>query len=281
MAISLNHQAKVATTSFLLFCFSLFLTAYSARHPEVARAGFSLIAKIQRPFQVVSNNINVTLSGFWDGYIDLRNARIENGSLKERLDTLEAYNSRLLEFKYENDRLRKLLSYSEKAQSSSIASTVISFDPSSISQSVIVDKGSLHGVNIEMPVLLGESVVGQVIAVANSSSKVLLITDPSSAVDAIVQGTRVRGIVRGTSSSSTCDLIHVEREEIVKIGDRVITSGLDEVFPKGLLIGVVSDVVREAESEFQKIEILPSVDFSKLENVLVVTSKASKQSKGE
>ena len=133
--------------------------------------------------------------------------------------------------------------------------------------------GSNQGIKVEMPVLQADNVVGQVIAVSLNSSKALLITDPSSAVDSIVQNSRVRGTVRGMQRNNLCDLQYVLPEDEVKVGDRLITAGMDKIFPKGLLIGIVNSIEKDTGSMFQKVHIKPSVDFSKLENVLIVTDK--------
>jgi rod shape-determining protein MreC len=100
---------------------------------------------------------------------------------------------------------------------------------------------------------------------------VLLITDHGSAVDAIVQASRARGVVGG-AGARFCEMRYVLPDQEVRVGDRVITSGMDLVFPKGLLIGIVSEAGRRSSSMFRSVELKPAVDFAVLENVLVVTA---------
>lgn len=270
MAATLNHRARVATTSLVLFCLSLCLTAYSARNPGVAGSGYVFLAEIQRPFQIAAWEASSAISGVWDGYINLLGVNEENRHLLERLATLEALNSRLLEHEHENERLRKLLQLAEERKFESVAANVIGFDPARISQMVIVDRGSADGITIEMPVVIGEGVVGQVITVSPNSSRILLITDPSSGVDGLVQDGRVRGVVRGTASSARSEFQYVLRDETIKIGDRVVTSGLDGIFPKGLLIGIISQVDSVNGGMFQSVQLKPIVNFDELETVLII-----------
>ncbi|MCO6432594.1 MAG: rod shape-determining protein MreC [Deltaproteobacteria bacterium] len=285
MAFSLNARARVATTSFFLFCVSLFLTAYSARNPEVAQYGFSLLAEVQRPFQLVNSSIDSNVSDLWDGYINLIGVQEENEQLRKRIAALETLNSTQLEFKHENERLRKLLGLAEQHKLTGVAANVIGYDPTVLTKTVIIDKGSTDGVEPEMPVLAGEGkegqvvdgVVGQVVEAGFNSSRVLLITDPSSAVDALVQDSRVRGVVRGSATSNNCELLYVLREDPMHVGDRIITSGMDQVFPKGLLIGAVAKLEMRKTGMFQAIEVKPTVNFDKLESVFVVTARSGVQ----
>jgi rod shape-determining protein MreC len=272
-SLKFNNQAKVATASFLLFCLSLFVTAYSAHNPEGSKVGFMLIAEAQRPFQVAVDRFLFSITSSWEEYLNLLNVKQENKALNERLSALESMNSSLLEFKSENERLRTMLKTVENRKFNVLAANVIGYDAMSYSGAIILDRGTNHGIAAEMPVVQADNIVGQIVAVSLNSSKALLITDPSSAVDGIVQNSRVRGTIRGMKRYNLCDLQYVLPEDEVKIGDRIITSGMDRIFPKGLLVGIVSTLDKDAGSMFQKIHIKPSVDFSKLENVLIITDK--------
>jgi rod shape-determining protein MreC len=116
-------------------------------------------------------------------------------------------------------------------------------------------------------------VVGQVIAVSPNSARILLMTDHSSGIDAIVQGSRIRGVVEG-SGTQMSQLRYVTREFSIKTDELVLTSGMDGVFPKGLLLGTVSAVQSSGGGMFQTVEVRPSVDFVRLEEVLILTSVA-------
>lgn len=269
MAVALNNSGKVLGTSLGLFFLSLFLTAYSARNPEIGRLGFAAVGELERPFQLVNHAAQSGVIGAWDHYVALLNVREENDRLVERVNSLEARNSRLLEFESENKRLQQLLKVTEEHKLEGVVASVIGYDPSSWLQAVVLNRGSRHGVEPGMAVLEGDGLVGQVTSVSYNSSRVLLITDPLSGVDAIVQGSRARGVVEG-NGGKTSSWRFVLKEEEVHIGDRVISSGFDGVYPKGLLIGVIVDINSKNERMFRSISIKPAVDFAKLETVLIV-----------
>lgn len=208
----------------------------------------------------------------WHDYFALMGVRTENVSLKERLSTLEEQNSKYMELESENSRLRNLLGIVQESNLKGVASRVIGHDPSNWTEVLTIDVGREDGVQAGMPVLDGSGVVGQVVGVGGSSSRVLLLTDHASGIDAIVQGSRTRGVIAG--DGDTCDLAYVLSDEEVKVGDRVITSGMDGAFPKGMLLGVVSDVEqsnKKSDGMFLNITVKPSVNLSKLEDVFVVT----------
>ena len=136
-------------------------------------------------------------------------------------------------------------------------------------QSIMIDKGRDDGLTRGLPVVVPEGIAGQVTEVSAGYAKVMLIIDPTSAVDALVQRTRSRGIVQGQFSNH-CLFKYVLRKHDIQVGDTVISSGLDGVFPKGQRVGQVSEVVRRSAGVFQDIIVKPFVDFEKLELVLVV-----------
>ncbi len=272
MAAPSRNKAKVAGSSFFLFCIALFLTSYSAKNPWTNTIGTSAGSLVLQPFQIVFDSGYSAVSNFWSHYIGLISVRRENEALHERLAALEAQNSKLMELESENARLAALLGVREAAQVRGVAAHVIGHDPSNWIQMLTLDVGESEGIMPGIPVLEGNGVVGQVAAVGGSTSRVLLITDHSSGIDAIIQGSRVRGVLEGSGKLS--QLSYVLSDEEVKLGDRVITSGMDGVFPKGMLLGVVSsvDATKKIGGMFQSIEVKPAVDFSKLENVLLVTA---------
>ena len=150
---------------------------------------------------------------------------------------------------------------------------MISRDPSAWYKTVILDKGKDDGVQKGFAVVIPEGVVGQVMEVSAHYSKVLLIIDPNSAVDTLVQRTRARGVIKG-ESSGRCVFKYVLRKYDIKVGDRVVSSGLDGVFPKGLPIGTVQRIESQPGDLFYKrIEVQPTVDIHKIEEVLIVVNQ--------
>lgn len=271
MPVATPNRAKIAVTSFLLFCTSLLLIGYSARNPRVAGVGSTLLREVVGPLEILSKNVFRGVSGFWDDYLALYDAKQELKSVQERLVTLEGENSRLLELESENKRLREVLQMSRDTSLPGITAEVVGYDPSNWIKAISINRGTSDGVQVGMAVLDGKGVVGQVIVAGSHVSRVLLITDHGSGVDAIVQSSRVRGLVAG-DEDDLCALRFVPREEDIKVGDRVITSGMDGIFPKGLFIGIVSDVEAKAEGLFRSVSLKPAVDFSRIESVFVVNT---------
>ena len=191
--------------------------------------------------------------------------------LRERLEQLEGDLALLQEFKGENERLRKLLDFSRGVELHGVVGSVIGFDPSGWVRGIVINKGSSSGIVPGLAVIHARGVVGQVVAVSPSTARILLLSDHSSGVDAVVQGSRARGIVEG-SGGSMCELRYVNREYSIKPGELVLTSGMDGVFPKGLVVGSVTEVDAVSGGLFQSIALKPSVDFSRLEEVLILTS---------
>jgi rod shape-determining protein MreC len=261
----------VAVTSFSLLCASLLLTAYSAKNPSVGRAGGVVIGELVSPINALVQLVHETFRSSWDRYVYLLGVEEENEHLRGRLQQLEGDLALLNEFRGENERLRKLLNFTEDSELKGVAGTVIGSDPTGWVRGIVIDKGTADGISVGMAVVHTRGVVGQVISTGPTSSRILLISDHSSGVDAIVQGSRVRGVVEG-SGAQLCELRYVTREYPVKQGEVILTSGMDGIFPKGLIIGTVSAVEQSGGAIFQTVELKPAVDFTRLEEVLVVTS---------
>ena len=170
-----------------------------------------------------------------------------------------------------NLRLRELLEFKKEIPYHFLAAEVISRDPSIWFKTVIIDKGLADGIQKGFPVIIPDGIVGQIIDVGAHYAKVLLIVDRNSSVDALVQKTRARGLIKG-GRAGRCLFKYVLRKHDISIGDIVISSGLDKVFPKGLRIGSVSEIIKLNSGIFQAVAITPYVDFERLEEVFVVAS---------
>ncbi|TMA57251.1 MAG: rod shape-determining protein MreC, partial [Deltaproteobacteria bacterium] len=168
-----------------------------------------------------------------------------------------------------NRRLGKLLALRGELGVAAVAARVVGRSPTAWVHTVVLDKGERHGISKGMAVLTPEGVVGQVVSVSAHAARVLLISDPNSGVDALVQRTRARGIVAGTIEGG-CLLKYIQRGDDVAAGDTVITSGLDGIFPKGQLIGTVARVGKKDSRIFQDVEVILSAELAKVEEVLVV-----------
>ena len=204
-----------------------------------------------------------------EDYIFLGKVREENRSLRKVVSALREENNRLREALFTDERLKKLYDWQSRYPYSTQMAQIYAHGPSSWSKTILVNKGEKDGVSKDMSVATSEGVVGRVIEVSPDSAKVLLITDSNSAVDVIIQRSRAQGILEG-KMDGVCILKYVQKNDEVQIGDRIITSGLGGIFPKGLVLGTVTQVDRKRPGIFQYIEVTPAVDLSRLEEVLIL-----------
>jgi len=207
----------------------------------------------------------------WREYVYLRGVRQENRDLKMEIERLRLEQVRLSEDAEQARRLQNLLAFKEQFVSKTIPAQVIGGSGSEQSRSVFIDKGSNDGIANDMAVITADGIVGKVLHVYGSTSQILLINDQSSGVGAILENSRLQGVLRGTTVGEVV-LERVMSDETVAAGELVRTSGGDAIFPKGLPVGTVTKVNRTPES-FLSIQVKPAVNLSKLEEVLVVTEK--------
>src|SRR6202453_548158 len=218
--------------------------------------------------QTSSNNI-------WHNYFYLRGVRAENRSLKAQIERMSLEQVRMSQDADQARRLQALLAFKEQFISQTMAAQVIGTSGSEQSRSVYIDKGEVDGLKPDTAVITANGVVGKVLLVYRSTSLVLLISDHSSGVGALLEKSRIEGIVRSTPAGEVM-LEKVMSDESVSVGEQVLTSGGDGIFPKGLLVGTVTKVTPGSEL-FLNIHLRPAADLSKLEEVLVVTKIDQRQ----
>lgn len=210
-----------------------------------------------------------SLGELWDGYLALRRVRVENQHLRREIEFLRGQQNQMREAAAAGHRLASLLGFKERAWPDALAAQVIGRDTTNWYRGVLLDKGTRDGVEVGLGVVTQAGMVGRIVKVTRSSSVVLLVNDPNTAVTALVQRSRDEGIVTGTPRG----LVRMKYTPLlstVRKGDVVVTSGLMGNFPKGLMIGVVTRILKTEDDLFQSAELAPAVDFSKLEEVLVI-----------
>ncbi|MCI5065529.1 rod shape-determining protein MreC [bacterium] len=274
----LRHH-RIVTSVVLFFLLSLVLTAYSVRNPAVGQLGSVFFQTLTVPFQRTFQVGWAQVSHFWSGYVWLIAAEDENTILKKEVLSLRSEVARLRELSQEAAALREILQLRTQTGYEGVVTSVIGEDPSGWVESVTIDRGRSDRIRARMPAILGGSVVGQVHASALRSAQVLLLTDRTSGVAGLVQRSRARGIVLGTGTDE-CTFAYVREEEDVLVGDIVVTSGLDGVFPKGLEIGRVVEVGESSGGMFREIRVAPSVDLKHLETLFVITGFEDSGEKG-
>ena len=227
------------------------------------------------PFEKVLVWVQTSTGNLWHNYFYLRGVRAENRELKQQIEQMRIEQVRMSQDADQARRLQALLAFKEQFISQTRAAQVIGSSGSEQSRSIYIDKGENAGIKPDMAVITADGVVGKVLHVYRSTSLVLLINDQSSGVGAILEKSRLQGILRGTASGEI-GMEKVMSDEQVAAGEVVLTSGGDRIFPKGLPLGRVTRVAPGSDL-FLNIEVKPAANLSKLEEVLVVTKIDERQ----
>jgi len=264
----------------VLVAVNIILLTVTGKHTQapsgLGRGVLVIVSPFQRQFTVFFNAVKDT----WNQYFFLVSKAKENQRLKKALGQSLQQLNRCSETELANDRLRHLIGFEKEIPRPMIAAQVVGKDPSAWSKTIIVDKGTQNSVRQGAPVVIPEGIVGVVVEASARYAKVLLLIDPNSAVDALVQQTRARGIVKG-GGGGYCVFDYVLRKHEIGVGDMVVSSGLDGVFPKGFRVGRISEIVRQNAGIFQKVSVTPYVDFEILEEVFIISEPADEDPPGE
>ncbi|MGK5083346.1 rod shape-determining protein MreC [Bdellovibrionota bacterium FG-1] len=257
----------------ILFMFVLIpvmLIDTTTRAPRDRRFYDRAVVAFTAPVQIIISWSLDHLASSFQNYLYLLRTRQENlGLLDENRKLLNEIAS-LRETQQENLRLRKLLSFEEKIQIHTVVTRVIARDVSTEFRAIRINRGENAGLRKNMAVVTNEGVIGRILRTTATTADVVTIMDSNSAIDAIDERSRARGVVEGMTDDN-CQLRFVLRTDDIQPGDVMVSSGLGGTFPKGVPVGVVSKVNRKPFGITQDVEIKPSVDFSKLEEVLVIT----------
>jgi len=223
------------------------------------------------PFERVVVWAQTGTGNLWHNYCFLRGVRAENRQLKQQIEQMRLEQVRLSEDAEQAHRLQQLLAFKEQVIAKTVPAQVIGSSGSDLSRSIYIDKGSNNGIKPDMAVITAGGIVGKVWIVYPSTSLVLMINDQTSGVGAMIEKSRLQGVLKGTPDGAVI-LERVMSDEQVVPGDTVVSSGGDQIFPKGLPVGTVAKVSPGREM-FLKIEVKPAADLNRLEEVLVVTEK--------
>jgi len=266
--LELFRKYRTLVLAGCLLLAALLLYSYQLRHRQQTSLFHRGLLQLTAPFQQILDNSIEVIAGSWNHYLWLVDTASDNKSLRGDNRRLRAELATLQEIQLANQRLRRLLDFKQSVKLPMLPAQVIAEDASSWFRTVVIDKGATDGLFEGLPVVVAEGVVGRTIQVAPFQSRVLLVTDASSAVAALIQPTRSRAVCRGKGEHLVLD--YALRNEQVNVGDPVVTSGMGGIFPKGLQVGKVTEVRRGNYGLFQAVKIEPQVDFSRLEEVLVL-----------
>lgn len=257
-----------------------FLSANLKDPDEVGLVDAGLL-KISAPLQYVATEAAGALGGLLEEYVYLVEVGRENDRLRDENDRLREDNRLLRVQAGENDRLRDLLELRERLPGETLSAEVVTreFSPYFRVMRVRLDRGARDRVRAGMPVVSAQGLVGQIRRTTGHYADVLLTVDQESAIDVVVQRTGARGMLRGTGESNRylCRMQYLRREDEVEVGDEIYTSGLGRRFPAAILVGRVVRVERQEFGLYQEVEVAPSVSFSDLEEVLVLTTGSREQ----
>lgn len=264
------RRYQVVLISVLLSLFSLHLALTDRKQVERGRVVRGVMAVLVSPVQDALLGGYESVAGVWDGYVDLVGVKAENERLRKVITLLEEEKNSLAEDVALAERLKELLDYRRDLRFSTAAASIRAFNIERWTRTIVIDKGSDDGVAKDMSVVSPQGVVGRIIETTGSTSRVLLSTDLRSNIDVILQRTRTKGIVEGNGNNGLI-LKYIRELDDVRVGDRLVTSGFAGIYPKGLTVGEVVRVDKGGDNFFKHIEVAPSVDIQRLEDVLVVT----------
>jgi len=262
-----RYRTPLLIALVLLLVFSV-LSLSLKRSPTLKKAE-GLVISLTAPGMEGLEYVGRSVKRLWLGYLYLVGARQQNAELRRQLQEYRQREVRFQEAQQALTRLEALLDLKRQVALPVIGARVIAYDPSLWSRSAIIDQGKVQGVKEGLPVLAPQGIVGRVVEVYPEYSKTMLIVDLKSAADAMIQRTRVRGILKG-KGGNRCSLEFVPKNADVQVGDLVLASGLVGLYPKGLVFGKVTAANKKNPGVFQEIEVTSSADLSALEEVLVV-----------
>lgn len=264
----LLNRYRFYLLAIILLLATLVLYSYNIRQKSITTFFERAVLSVAAPFQLGIDSTADAVKSVWNDYLWLLETRQRNIQLEVENRDLRARLNQVDEITLQNERLRKLLTFVDDIDRAALPAQVIGEDVSPWSRTIVINKGTRSGLRLGLAVVASEGVVGRVIKTSSHSSRVLLITDPSSAIATLVQRTRSRGISRGRGDRLSVE--YAEQDADIQSGDLLVTSGMGGVFPKGLPLGRVVSVEKGHFGLFQRIEAVPAADFSRLEEVLVI-----------
>ncbi|MBF0362625.1 MAG: rod shape-determining protein MreC [Oligoflexia bacterium] len=251
----------------------LFVSLYGASKKDLTEEKITFFQRIvieaTAPIQSFVINLRKSVNFFFDHYVFLVSTSFDNDQLKKKVHELENAIFVLRELELENRRLKDLLKFGEEIPREKILAQVVGLDSTSEFKVLRINKGSRDGIKLKSTVVTTNGLVGHIYRLSDHYSDVLSILDQNSRIDAIVTRTRSHGVVQGFSDYK-CIMKYVTRTEPIQVGDELVTAGLGNIYPKGLKVGTIVNIERESYGITQFVELVPSIDFRKLEEVVVL-----------
>ena len=274
--ISFVKRYSVLLASALLCLISLQMASTDKKGTGGELIVRTVLSAVSRPIQTSLTSIYSGVSDRWNAYLYLVGLNSKNETLKEDIIALKAENNSLREALARGRGLSELATFKESFKSKTITAAVVGFSGLDMgggwARTLILNKGTGDGIAVDMAAVTPLGLVGRVVEADHFTSKILLLSDPRSNVDIVLQRTRVKGLAEGNGKGSV-RIKYIRQIEDVKVGDRVVTAGLSGIFGKGLFVGEIIRVEEGKDNFFKDIELRPVTDIKGLEDVLVSTAK--------
>jgi rod shape-determining protein MreC len=286
--MALTSKKATILSFFFPILIALIFYAFSSiglrRAPWYEEAVWNLITPLQRLMTATGDGV----SGVWHHYFALVDAAKEREGLSERVAELEGKLLASAEIEQENARLRALLEYPRGFERKSVVARVIANDPRAEFKSVTIDRGSSDGIQPLSPVVGAKGLVGKVGTVGSHEARVLLINDPNSTVDVMVQRSRERGLLVGAAWRTELKpgyyltrIEYLKRTSDIREGDVIVTSGFDRIFPPGIPVGTVADISMSRYGVFSEATIVPFEEMAELSEAMVLLPQENKDEGAE
>jgi rod shape-determining protein MreC len=272
MQVVIERRPTLLLIVVLGLLFVLMTFSRSTRYIGETRTMFErTVMTVFSPVPKAVNWAGQSTADMYHGYLDMRRSVAENFELHHQVLQLTEENLRLRQSQGDLARMRSLLSYSEELPTPTIMAQVVMLDTSSRFKSIIINRGTEAGVEVNDPVVNANGLLGRIVLTTHDMAKVQLITDSNSAVGCLIERTRRQGVVHGDGSSAA-QMADIPALADVVVGDVVSTAGIDGIYPKGIPVGRVTRT-DQGKSLFKAVWLLPAVDFSSMESVIILHTK--------
>jgi len=265
-----KNRQKIVNGIVVVLLLSI-LMSWSTSNPDRLIFLENLVAEALYPFQFAASALTRLAVNSWEFVTDVRNVYLDNQNYKALVDKYSGIELELNEIRMENYRLRALLEFADEVDFEVAPAQVIGRNPSTWFSNMTINRGSRDGIKVDMPVVTNQGLVGKIVSVYPSYSKVQLLISPDSGISAIVQRTRDNGVLIGLSSpSGYTQITRLHQNADIKEGDVIISSPLTGIYPKGIAIGRVVEVYDDPVTLERSALVKPEVDFDRLEEVLII-----------
>jgi rod shape-determining protein MreC len=272
--VSFVKKHRLIITSTLLCLLALHIASINTKGIDGTVLVGNVTSLATAPVQSGITSAIKKIKTIWASYIYLVNLNTENTILKSDIDKIKEENNQLKEALLLHERLKAMLAFKQETTPKAEAASVIGIESLGWIKTITINKGISDGIGRNMVIVTPLGIAGRIIDVQSTTSKAILVTDPRCTIDVIVQRSRVKGITGGNGADRLI-LKYVRHEDDIQVGDILISSGLGGIFPKGMAVGEVVRVEKGEDNFFMDVEVKPSADLKRLEDVLIIAGNDS------